>query len=1011
LFKDDCVAEIEADGYGQLTASVDDEAFDEPVFVGVEVGSEAAELEVECPCSERDEACLHAVAALFAWDDRRSTGEGALQTAAESAVADRVERGKREVEVERESGDGIFGTWVANTVSTDRPSSRPYRVELRSLTERANYCECPDFATNTLGTCKHIEAVLHRVRKEYDLPDEPEEMPRPEHAFVYLDWDVPDAPKVRIRRPGELPTESAEMIEEHFDETGTLESPPIETFHRFERRARDRDDIAVGEDARSYIRRLEEEAVESRREERIREQIVRSNGRIEGVDATLYPYQVEGVAFLASKGRAILADDMGLGKTVQAIAAATWLTQHEGVRHTLVVSPASLKHQWKQEIERFTDVPAEVVDGRPEDRIVQYKRRPRFAIINYALVRRDWEQINEFFAPDLLVLDEAQRIKNWETKTADTIKALTTDYAFVLTGTPLENRLEDLYSLMQVVDERVLGPLWRYMADFHVTDENDNVVGYRNLSELRRRIEPVMLRRDRREVQDQLPERIDTRLTVELGERQRALHDSALSKAAQISQIRRDRSLTPTERNNLMAALQQARMVCDGAQLVDEETEESPKLDELEELLRELCVESGRKVVVFSEWKKMTSRAVERAEELDLGVIELSGDVPTSKRGDLLERFREDPSAQVFVSTDAGGTGLNLQSASVLINLDIPWNPATLEQRIGRVHRLGQSDPVQVVLMVAANSYEERVAALVGQKQSLFDTVVVGEDPDDAVGLSEDALEWIDDSLDETEDVLGAESADDGNRPAGSEPASGPPETGGGEKPEAPSSGRETGGPADGGYERSDEELNEVVASLDDRLGERIRRVLAAQGSLIVIIDEVDEYVEAATTAASEHLDGDVGVVAVDVETAERLEALGDRGPFADVREVEADESEGAGHSERGDVFKDADRRFDSAAVLVRNDRPLDAVELAARALVEVLDETYDTDGAPEQLPDASVWLHASVLSDRPSVPFDVTAATRLFSLLSASSVPARLAEELLGDARRICEQIESAVA
>jgi len=207
-------------------------------------------------------------------------------------------------------------------------------------------------------------------------------------------------------------------------------------------------------------------------------------------------------------------------------------------------------------------------------------------------------------------------------------------------------------------------------------------------------------------------------------------------------------------------ALQQARMACDGAGLVDEETEESPKLDELEELLEQLCVDGGRKVVVFSEWTKMTSRVVDRAEELGLGVVELTGSVPTSKRGDLLETFNEDPSVQVFVSSDAGGTGLNLQAASVLINLDIPWNPAVLEQRIGRVHRLGQSETVQVVLMIAADSYEERVAGLVGRKQSLFDSVVVGEGGEDAMGLSEDAMEWIDESLDETEDVVGAENSE-----------------------------------------------------------------------------------------------------------------------------------------------------------------------------------------------------------------------------------------------------------
>ena len=288
-----------------------------------------------------------------------------------------------------------------------------------------------------------------------------------------------------------------------------------------------RADIEMGEDTLGFARRLAEDAARQVRAQEIGERIRAGGGRLPGVRATLYPYQVDGVAFLAGRGRALLADDMGLGKTLQAIAAAHWLHQHDQVERVLVVCPASLKHQWAREIAKFTGAEAQVVQGPVAARAVQYRKGTGFYVINYELVLRDLILINETLGPDLLILDEAQRIKNWRTRIASAVKQIPSRYAFVLTGTPLENRLEDLYSLMQVVDPRVLGPLWRYLVDFHITDERGKVLGYRNLSELRRRLAPVMLRRDRSLVRDQLPERIEQRLDCALTDTQRGIHDDA----------------------------------------------------------------------------------------------------------------------------------------------------------------------------------------------------------------------------------------------------------------------------------------------------------------------------------------------------------------------------------------------------------------------------------------------------------------------------------------------------
>ncbi|NJD19386.1 MAG: DEAD/DEAH box helicase, partial [Gemmatimonadetes bacterium] len=565
-----------------------------------------------------------------------------------------------------------------------------------------------------------------------------------------------------------------------------------------------------------------------------------------GSAARLYPYQGEGVALLATAGRALLADDMGLGKTLLAIAAASVLREHEGARRALVICPASLKHQWAREIRRFTGTDAVLVEGPGTARLALYRRRAPFTLVNYEVVLRDSERIQSLLAPDLLILDEAQRIKNWRTKTAAAVKSLATPFAFVLTGTPLENRIEDLYSLMQVVDSRVLGPLWQCLLDFHVTDGRGRVLGYRNLSELRRRLAPVMLRRDRSLVRDQLPARIDSRLGLDLARHQRDLHDGAMRVAGGLARIAERRPLTPAEEKRLLSALQTARMACDAAGLVDRETEGSPKLAELAVLLEELCVDGGRKVVVFSQWERMTKMAEDVARKVGLGVIRLHGSVPVRSRGNLIDRFREDPGAQVFLTTDAGGVGLNLQAASALINLDLPWNPAVLEQRIGRVHRLGQGESVQVVLLVARDSYEERIAGLIAAKRELFRNVVTEDASEDVVGVSKKMVEMALATLAEEREVPATLA----------------------EEREAPAA------PVD--------PLAPLVARLQAALGDRIVRVVATGGGLVVVADGVDPAAEAKAASC----DGELPVALVDARSWAALTRLGPASPWSDGRVV-----------------------------------------------------------------------------------------------------------------------------
>ena len=193
---------------------------------------------------------------------------------------------------------------------------------------------------------------------------------------------------------------------------------------------------------------------------------------------------------------------------------------------------------------------------------------------------------------------------------------------------------------MQVVDGRILGPLWHFLLHFHVSDERGKVVAYRNLSDLRQRLAPVMLRRDKRVVKDQLPDRTVQVVPVPLSARQAELHAGALMAAAQYSRIMKRRPLTPSEEKQLLANLQTARMACDAAGLVDKETVGSPKLEELARILEAVCIDGGDKVVVFSQGEVMTRMAEVVARELGLGVARLHGGVPTRARGELVDRFK-----------------------------------------------------------------------------------------------------------------------------------------------------------------------------------------------------------------------------------------------------------------------------------------------------------------------------------------------------------------------------------
>jgi SNF2 family DNA or RNA helicase len=531
---------------------------------------------------------------------------------------------------------------------------------------------------------------------------------------------------IRFRPGRDCPVSLRRLVKKHFD-AGRLTPVGFDRFDRFVTAAKEIDpDLRLYEDVLPFVAEVRDawrraEVIASAFPDGIRS---RRFDRLLG--ARLYDYQKEGALFAARAGRCLIGDEMGLGKTVQAIAAAEIMARHLSVGRVLVVCPTSLKHQWEQEIARFSKRSARVIQGLRAARTEAYRADDFFKITNYDTVHTDLDLIAQW-SPDLVILDEAQRIKNWSTRTARSVKQIASPYAIVLTGTPLENRLEELVSIVEFIDPFRLGPTFRFLDTHQVRDENGRVEGYRNLDRVATTLSSVVVRRRKREVLTQLPERLEKNFFVAMTREQLMHHEENNQIVTRIAaKWRRYRYLSEGDQRRLLIALQRMRMSCDSSYLLDESSDHGTKAEEIITLLDEIFEEPGTKVVIFSQWLRMHEVLERRIAGAGWGHVLFHGGIDSRDRPKLIDRFREDPKCRIFLSTDAGGVGLNLQHASVVINVDLPWNPAVLEQRIGRVHRIGQRAPVRVVNFVAEKSIEQAMLSVLRFKKSLFAGVLDG---------------------------------------------------------------------------------------------------------------------------------------------------------------------------------------------------------------------------------------------------------------------------------------------
>ena len=621
------------------------------------------------------------------------------------------------------SGNGEYLVRNANSKSE-------YKVTYRGAASKWNFCSCMDFKTSGLGTCKHIEAV------KLDRHCKP--APVPSYTSVYLDYR--SGRSVTIRIGSDDKEALSALAAQYFCKDGTLRKTAYSTFGRFLLEAK-----AINPSFRCYQDAIDY-VVECREREKRTKLIEEkySDATIDSLLRTkLYPYQKEGIRFAAKAGKAIIADEMGLGKTVQAIGVAELLRREGFVTSVLVLAPTSLKYQWKCEIEKFTgDTEVVVVEGAHLKRREIYEAPGTYKIVSYNSACNDIKILGKLEC-DLLIMDEVQRLKNWNTQISKAARRIVSDYSVILSGTPLENKLEELYSIVEFADQYALAPYYKFRNDCILTDDTGKVLGYQNLNAVGNRLKDILIRRRKKDVNLQLPARMDQTIFVPMTKEQMGIHEEFKNVVARlVLKWQRMHFLSETDRRRLLLSLSQMRMVCDSTFILDQKSRYDTKVEEAMNIITDIIdgSEDG-KVVVFSGWERMTRLLAQELENRGIGYENLHGGVPSAKRKNMVSNFTELPQCRVFLSTDAGSTGLNLQAASTIINLDLPWNPAVLEQRIARIYRIGQQRNIQVINLVAAHTIEESMIGKLKFKTSLFEGVLDGGD--DAVFASDDKFAKI----------------------------------------------------------------------------------------------------------------------------------------------------------------------------------------------------------------------------------------------------------------------------
>ncbi len=442
----------------------------------------------------------------------------------------------------------------------------------------------------------------------------------------------------------------------------------------------------------------------------------------------LYEFQKRGAAFLRFLDNALLADAPGLGKTLQTAAA---LELERGP--ILVLVPASLKFNWQEELHKW--VPKEktlVINGNKQQRRELWfhasKKRAKWVIANYELLLHDLEEMKQPWAA--IVCDEADRISNPYAKTTQALKKLQAGKRIALTGTPVSNTPEDLWSITDWLQPRMLGTYRQFQERYcKLHPEYRRVIGYQNLDQLRERIDPIMLRRQKEDVLTDFPAKTMEHIVFELTKDERTTYDGVrklikeeLAKMPDMD--RRSLAILPVKMLRLKQLTDDARLLYGAVGGISGATPPtSTKLATLKEMLKPI-IASGEKAIIFTQFAEMAKILFGELTTLGYEPLMIHGGVDIIERQQAVNNLRDDPDSKVIIMTEAGAYGLNLQAASYVFHYDAPWSVAKIEQREGRAHRVGQDKPVTVYHLIAKNTIDQYVLKVLSGKRDMSDKIL-----------------------------------------------------------------------------------------------------------------------------------------------------------------------------------------------------------------------------------------------------------------------------------------------
>ena len=442
------------------------------------------------------------------------------------------------------------------------------------------------------------------------------------------------------------------------------------------------------------------------------------------ITATLRDYQETGIKWFSMLNHygfgGILADDMGLGKTLQTISFLTSIVQED--TKILILAPSSLIYNWKQEFSKFApQLEVAVVYGLKQHRDEIIATNPQVAITSYASFRQDVEeyQKNQY---EYLILDEAQVMKNAQTKIAQHLRGFDVAHVFALSGTPIENHVGELWSIFQIV----LPGLFPARKEFQKLSPET----------IARFVKPFVMRRKKEEVLKELPDLIETTYHNELDEAQKTIY------LAQLKQIQdRVRTSSDEELNRskveILSGLMRLRQICDTPALFMEDYQgESGKLESLRDLLAQIQ-DSNHRVLIFSQFRGMLDILEKEIVKLGMTSFKITGSTPAKERQEMTNAFNSGERTAFLISLKAGGVGLNLTGADTVILVDLWWNPAVEDQAIGRAHRMGQDQNVEVYRMITRGTIEEKIQELQASKRHLVSTILDGTETRSSLSVEE----------------------------------------------------------------------------------------------------------------------------------------------------------------------------------------------------------------------------------------------------------------------------------